>query len=63
MNDVPQCVLDLLTTLHGDGGKFLSERGLEAACEAGGEIVRRLRMDVAALQESHAILVSSEDPW
>jgi hypothetical protein len=29
---LPQCVPDMLAVLCGDGGQFLHEHGLEAAC-------------------------------
>ncbi len=31
--ELPQCVLDLLAVLNGDGGHYRDEHGLEAACK------------------------------
>ena len=58
-----QCVGDLLAVIHGDGGHYLAEHGLEKACKDAEKEVVSLRMSVSALEESHRILIESEDPW
>lgn len=58
-----QHVGNLLAVIHGDGGHHLLEHGLEKACLDAEKVVTDLRMSVAALEESHDILVHSEDPW
>lgn len=57
------CVGNLLARIHGDGGHYQEEHGTDRACKDAERIVIDLRKDVAALQESHDILVHSEDPW
>lgn len=57
------CMGELLAVIHGDGGHYLQEHGMEKACKDAEKVVTNLRMDVAAWKESHDILVNSEDPW
>ena len=54
---------DLLAVIHRDGGHYQAEHGLERACADAEKVVIDLRMSVSALEESHRILVESEDPW
>lgn len=54
---------NLLAVIHGDGGHYQAEHGLERACADAEKVVIGLRMSVDTLRESHRILVESEDPW
>lgn len=54
---------NLLAVIHRDGGHYQAEHGLERACADAEKVVIDLRMSVSALEESHRILVESEDPW
>lgn len=57
------CVGNLLARIHGDGGHYQEEHGIAKSCADAENIVINLRREVACLQESHDILVHSEDPW
>lgn len=57
------CLGDLLAVIHGDGGHYQVEHGTDRACADAEKVVVNLRRDIAAIQESHDILVHSEDPW
>lgn len=56
------CINELLAKIHGDEN-YLATHGLEKSCKDAESVYDSLRLDVAALQESHDILVHSEDPW
>ncbi len=63
MQSDTDCMGELLAVIHGDGGHYMIEHGMEKACKDAEKVVTDLRMDVAAWRESHDILVHSEDPW
>lgn len=60
---VDPCVGNLLAVIHGDGGHYLAEHGLEKACKDAEYAITMLRANLGCLEESHRILIESEDPW